>query len=89
MIPIRRFTDRELIILAALADDKGHALWDLEQRTKIGKTNLKPKIDSLVGNERYTREPPGRPEMETLATLMILSNHIILDHKLSFLLEKN
>jgi len=49
VIPIRRFTDRELIILAALADDKGHALWDLEQRTKIGKTNLKPKIDSLVG----------------------------------------
>lgn len=49
VIPIRRFTDRELMILVALADDKGHALWDLEEKTKIGKSNLKPKIDSLVG----------------------------------------
>jgi hypothetical protein len=49
VIPIRRFTDRELIILVALADDMGHALWDLEEKTKIGKSNLKPKIDSLVG----------------------------------------
>ena len=48
MIPIRRFTDKELIILVALADDKGHALWDLEQRTEIRKSNLKPKIDSLI-----------------------------------------
>jgi hypothetical protein len=49
VIPIRRFTDKELIILAALADDKGHALWDLEQKTEIRKSNLKPKIDSLIG----------------------------------------
>jgi hypothetical protein len=55
VIPIRRFTDRELMILVALADDKGHALWDLEERTKIGKSNLKPKVDSLVGKRAIYR----------------------------------
>jgi hypothetical protein len=55
VIPIRRFTDRELMILVALADDNGHALWDLEERTKIGKSNLKPKVDSLVGKRAIYR----------------------------------
>jgi len=56
VIPIRRYyTDKELIILVALADDKGHALWDLEQKTKIRKSNLKPKIDSLVGKRTIYR----------------------------------
>lgn len=45
---MRRFTDKELMILVALADDKGHALWNLEERTGIAKGNLKQKIDSLV-----------------------------------------
>jgi hypothetical protein len=36
------------MILVALADDKGHALWDLVETTGIAKGNLKPKIDSLV-----------------------------------------
>lgn len=45
---MRRFTDKELMILVALADDRGHALWDLEERTGIAKGNLKQKIDSLV-----------------------------------------
>lgn len=36
------------MILVALADDKGHALWDLEEKTRIAKGNLKQKIDSLV-----------------------------------------
>lgn len=36
------------MILVALADDKGHALWNLEERTGIAKGNLKQKIDSLV-----------------------------------------
>jgi hypothetical protein len=48
VISIRRFTDKELMILTKLADDKGHALWDLEQRTSISKGNLKPKIDCLI-----------------------------------------
>lgn len=43
------------MILVALADDKGHALWDLEERTKIGKSNLKPKVDSLVGKRAIYR----------------------------------
>lgn len=47
VISIRRFTDKELMILVKLADDKGHALWDLEQRTGISKGNLKPKMDRL------------------------------------------
>ena len=38
VIPIRRFTDKELIILAALADDKGHALWDLEHALVLHET---------------------------------------------------
>lgn len=45
---MRQFTDKELLILVALADDKGHALWDLKEKTGIAKGNLKPKIDSLV-----------------------------------------
>lgn len=45
---MRRFTDKELIVLVALADDKGHALWDLEEKTGIAKGNLKLKVDSLV-----------------------------------------
>jgi hypothetical protein len=48
VVSIRRFTDKELKILVELADDKGHALWDLEERTGIAKSNLKPKIDSLL-----------------------------------------
>ena len=36
------------MVLVSLADDKGHALWDLEEKTGISKGNLKLKIDSLV-----------------------------------------
>jgi hypothetical protein len=36
------------MVLVALADDNGHALWDLEEKTGIAKGNLKLKIDSLV-----------------------------------------
>lgn len=48
VISIRWFTDKELMILVKLADDRGHALWDLEEKTGIAKSNLKPKIDSLL-----------------------------------------
>ena len=60
MVPIRRFTDKELIILVALADDKGHALWDLEQRTEIRKSNLKPKIDSLIEKRAIYKGGPRK-----------------------------
>ena len=45
---MRRFTDKELLILVSLADDKGPALRDLQEKTGIAKGNVKPKIDSLV-----------------------------------------
>lgn len=48
VIWIRKFTDKELEVLIELADDKGHALWDLEARTGIAKGNLKLKVDSLM-----------------------------------------